>query len=253
MIDASFLSELKRFYLVINKKIVSSFSGNRRSTAVGQGLLINDYRPYVLGDDYRRIDWKIYARTDTFFIKNYEEERDLTVRCIIDSSKSMDFKTTEHTKFEYAAMLAVGIAYISGRNNEKFNLSLVAEDTKSFRSKRTSKEVFNFIDYLNNAKCKGIIKFERELRKYQTTITSRSLLVIMSDFLFDLDEIKNTLHIFRNHELIVIQILDRYETTFDVHGSLLLQDQETYKKREIFFTDKKRDEYRHNYTNILSL
>ena len=64
MIDTSFLSQLKRFQLIISKKVTSSFHGGRKSSNVGQGLIVNDFRPYVAGDDYRAIDWKIYARSD---------------------------------------------------------------------------------------------------------------------------------------------------------------------------------------------
>ena len=254
MINTAFLSELKRFYIVVNKRVTSSFSGTRRSTSFGRGSVTNDFRPYVIGDDYRRIDWKIYARTDDFFVKNYEEERDLTVRCLIDVSKSMDFTTTEYTKFEYASMLAIGFAYISGRNNEKFHLSLVSEETESFRAKRTSNEVLTFLNYLNNVSCKGVIKFSRELKKYRTTIDSRSLVIIISDFLFDIEEVKKTLHMFKNHELIVIQILDKYETSFEVYGSLLIQDSETKRKKEIFVSEERRQEYKKRlYDHIVDL
>src|SRR3990172_11741202 len=98
MIDTNFLSQLKRFHIIVKKRVTSSFIGSKRSTALGRGLVINDFRPYVPGDDYRAIDWKIYARTDDFFVKRYEEERNLAVHVIIDASKSMDYGTTDVTK-----------------------------------------------------------------------------------------------------------------------------------------------------------
>ena len=125
MIDIGFLSQLKRFHVIVNKRVTSSFTGSRKSTSVGQGLVINDFRPYVMGDDYRAIDWKVFARTDDFFVKRYEEERNLTAHVLIDISKSMDYGTSKIKKFEYAAMLALGFAYLSARNNEKFHLSLI--------------------------------------------------------------------------------------------------------------------------------
>ena len=124
MIDISFLAQLKKFHIIVNKKVTSSFTGSRRSSSTGQGIVISDFRPYTPGDDFRAIDWKVYARTDEFFIKKYEEERNLTTHVLLDVSKSMDYGTTKIKKFEYASMLALGFAYLSMRSNEKFNLSI---------------------------------------------------------------------------------------------------------------------------------
>ena len=254
MIDIQFLSQLKRFQIIVKKRVTSSFTGGRRSTSVGSGLIINDFRPYVPGDDYRAIDWKVFARTDDFFVKRYEEERNLTTHVLIDVSKSMDYGTTKRKKFEYAAMLALGFSYMSARNNEKFHLSLISEQTDYLRAKRSSNQVLGFLKYLNKVKCKGIINFEQELRKYKKTIKSKSLVVIISDFLFDIEQIRNALYLFKNHDLRVIQILDKSETNFAVFGSVILEDSETKNKLETYISERKRQEYREKiYHHILSV
>lgn len=254
MIDIQFLSQLKRFQIIVKKRVTSSFTGSRKSTSIGSGLIINDFRPYVPGDDYRAIDWKVFARTDDFFVKRYEEERDLTTHVLIDVSKSMDYGTTKRKKFEYAAMLALGFSYLSARNNEKFHLSLINEQTDYLRAKRSSNQVLGFLKYLNKVKCEGIINFEDELRKYKKTIKSKSLVVIMSDFLFDIEQVRNSLYLFKNHDLRVIQILDKSETNFAVFGSVILEDSETKNKIETYITERKRQEYREKmYHHILSV
>jgi uncharacterized protein (DUF58 family) len=254
MIDVEFLSQLKRFHIIINKKVTSSFTGSRRSISVGQGLIVNDFRPYTPGDDYRAIDWKLFARTDEFFIKRYEEEKNLAVHVIMDASKSMDYGTGNITKFEYASMLALGFSYLSARNNERFNLTLMAESSEYLHAKRSSSQVLTFLNYLNKTKCKGVVNFETELIKYKKTMKSRSLVVIISDFLFDIESLKNSLYLFRNHELKVIQILDKSETNFSVYGSLELEDSETGKKMETYITERKRQEYRERmYRHILGI
>jgi uncharacterized protein (DUF58 family) len=177
--------------------------------STGRGLIISDFRPYTAGDDYRSIDWKVFARTDQFFIKRYEEERNLSVHVLIDTSKSMDYGTTKTTKFEYASMLALGFSYLSARNNERFSLALLSDKSDYLRAKRSSNQVLSFLNHLNKVKCKGVINFEDELKKYKSSITSRSLIIIISDFLFEIEKLKNTLHLFRNHELKVIQVLDK--------------------------------------------
>ncbi|MEM3374528.1 MAG: DUF58 domain-containing protein [Candidatus Woesearchaeota archaeon] len=253
MIDTQFLSQLKRFHIIIDKRVTSSFSGSRKSSFTGHGLIINDFRPYVPGDDYRAIDWKIYARTDQFFVKRYEEEKNLNVHLLIDVSKSMDYGTG-NTKFEYAAMLALGFAYLSARNNERFNLVLLSDKSEYLRAKKGSNLVLSFLDHLNKVKCKGIINFESEVKKYKKTIKTKSLVIFISDFLFDVVHLKNTLHLFKEHELKVIQILDKTETNFNVYGSLELEDAETGEKLETYISERKRQEYRERmYKHILNI
>lgn len=254
MIDTSFLTQLKRFQLIISKKVTSSFQGSRKSARTGQGLIVNDFRPYVAGDDYRAIDWNIYARTDEFFVKRFEEERNLTAHVLLDISKSMDYSTTKTTKFEYGAMLALGFAYLSLRNNERYNLSMVSKTTDSIHAGRSSNKILSMHNKLNKVKCKGVIDFQNELKKYKKQLKSRSLVLIISDFLFDISEIKNTLYLFKNHELKVIQVLDKSETNFNVYGSLILEDSETGKKLETFMSERKRQAYREElYDHIMKL
>ncbi len=250
MIDTSFLGQLKRFQVIVNKRLTSSFIGGRKSVFTGNGLTFNDFRPYVPGDDFRAIDWNIYARTDSFFIKRYEEDRNLTTHVLLDVSKSMDYGTG-NTKFEYASMIALGFAYLASRNNEKCVLSLMNDKTEILRSQRGSNQVMGFLDRLNKVKCKGKIDFNAQLRKYKKFIKSKSQIVLISDFLYDLTDIKETLYLYKQHDLKVIQILDQSETQFKVYGSLILEDSETGETRETFINEKKRQDYREKlYSHI---
>lgn len=254
MIDIGFLSQLKRFHVIINKRVTSSFSGTRKSASLGRGLVVNDFRPYAAGDDYRAIDWNIYARTDNFYVKRYEEEKNLVVHVLIDVSKSMDYTTGNISKFEYASMLALGFSYLSARNNERFNLTLLSDKSDTMRAKKSSNQVLTFLDRLNKIKCKGVINFEEEIRKYKPNITSRSLVIIISDFLFDIEQLRNTLHLFKSHELKVIQVLDKSETNFTVYGSVELEDSETGKKMEMYMSEARRQEYREKiYKHIINI
>ena len=119
MITTEFLDELSRFNLVVQKRVTSNYIGPRKSIAAGRGLTFKEHRPYAPGDDIRLIDWKVFARTDDLHIKTFEEERNLTVHSIIDTSASMGFGKPV-SKFDYAAMLGVGFGYLAMRENEKF-------------------------------------------------------------------------------------------------------------------------------------
>ena len=114
VIDTSFLGQLDKFSLVVNKRVTSNYIGPRKSMALGRGLIFKEHRIYAPGDDIRSIDWRVYARTDDLYVKTYEEERNLTVHIIVDYSASMGFGKAV-SKFDYASMLGVG--FIVKRHN----------------------------------------------------------------------------------------------------------------------------------------
>jgi len=254
MIDTDFLTQLKRFSLIVNKRVTSSFQGSKKSTHLGRGLIVNDFRQYVPGDDFRTIDWKIYARTDNFYVKRYEEEKSLTMHVLVDVSKSMDFGTGKYTKFEYAAMLALGFAYLAARENNRFQLSTFSRYFVTFNAKRGMSQVASFHSHLNKIRCNGLIEFEKLMKQYKKSVTSRSLIVVISDVLFDIEQVRNSLPLFSTHEVKVIQVLDKSETNFKVYGDLILKDAETNKEIETFVSEAKRQEYRDMlYKHIMSL
>src|SRR3989338_5850806 len=154
MITPEYLHQLDRFNIVLKKRVNSRYAGSRESQYFGNGLIFKDYREYTPGDDIRSIDWKVYARTDKFFIRRFEEERNLVLHAIIDASASMDYgKRTP--KFSYAAMLGLGFAYMAMRNNEKFVLSTFAEKLDILRPKKGMNQLLTLLEHLNNIKPTG--------------------------------------------------------------------------------------------------
>ena len=135
MIDTSFLDQLSKFSLVVHKRVTSKYRGPRRSMAFGRGTLFKDHRLYAPGDDFRAIDWKVYARTDDLMVKTYEEDRNLVVHIIVDYSASMNFGKPK-SKFDYASMLGVGFAYLALKENEKFMFSTFSESLNVFQPRR---------------------------------------------------------------------------------------------------------------------
>ncbi|MFW6272874.1 MAG: DUF58 domain-containing protein, partial [bacterium] len=226
MIDPEFLNGLRRSHVIVNKRVSSSYSGDRKSQATGRGLIIKDYRPYVPGDDFRTIDWKIFARTVRFHIKQYEEDKNLTVHIIVDSSSSMDYGK-KLSKFDYASMIGVGFSYLTMKDNEKFEFSTFSNDLYPYRARRGKRQLAVMINHLNNIKVRGLSKFGKIMAHYKKLIHSRSMIVIISDFLYNLDEIEKGLSRFGKHELKVVQVLDPREKKMDIEGSVKLHDSET--------------------------
>jgi len=243
MIDTSFLRQLDRFNLIVRKRITSSYSGGRRSDSFGRGLVFKDYREYVAGDDFRLIDWKVYARTDNLFIRRYEEERSLTVHIIIDGSSSMDFGKSVK-KFEYASMIGLGFAYMAMKNNERFVFSTFAEKLNPFRARKGRRQLVETVSYLNDFKVRGKSNFKDSIESYKQLIGSRSLIIIISDFLFDIDEIRNCIIKYKKSDMILLQVLDPTEKQFDYKGDLIFHDAETNEVFRTFISNRIKQNYK---------
>jgi uncharacterized protein (DUF58 family) len=209
----------------VNKHLTSNYIGERRTAFLGRGLVFRDYASYAPGEDYRMIDWKVYARTDRLVIKKHEEERNLTVHIISDFSASMNFGEPIK-KSDYAAMLGIGFAYLAMKNNERFVMSTFAEKLELFKPRKGRKQLAAIVEYMNEKRAKGMTNFEESLSRYKKMIGSRSLVIIISDFLYDINEIKTTLLRFKNHDVRLLQVLDKTEKELDVEGEVKLKDSE---------------------------
>ena len=226
MIDTSFLKQLDRFNLVINKKVNSNYIGERESRAVGRGLIYKDHAPYSVGDDFRSIDWKVYARLDKLFIKRYEEERNLQVHIFIDYSGSMNFGTTTK-KSDFAAMMGLGYAYLAMKNNEKFILSTFAEGLERYQTKRGRRHLAAMVHYLNKKTPEGKTDIDVALGNYRKYLKYHSLIIIISDFLYPVDTLRKILYQFKDHEVKLIQVLDKIEKKLTLEGDYRLKDLES--------------------------
>ena len=226
MIDLGFLKNLDRFSLIVNKHLTSNYVGERRTVFLGRGLVFRDYSTYAPGEDYRMIDWKVYGRTDRLMIKKHEEERNLTVHVICDFSASMNFGEPVK-KSDYTAMVGIGFAYLAMKNNERFVMSTFAEKLELFKPRKGRKQLAAMVEYLNEKKAKGVTNFEESLSRYKKMIGSRSLVIIVSDFLYDVNEIKTALLRFKNHDVRLVQILDKTEKALDIEGEVKLKDSES--------------------------
>ncbi|MBI1936358.1 DUF58 domain-containing protein [Candidatus Woesearchaeota archaeon] len=242
MIDTSFLDSLTRFNLVVNKRVTSNLAGPRRSVSAGHGLTFKDYRIYAPGDDIRLIDWKVFARTDNLYLKVHEEEKNLTVHIILDASASMGFGKPV-SKFDYASMIGVGFAYLALRDNERFQFSTFADQLEIFQPKRGMSHLAAMVAHLNSLKPKGYSKLRETIMQYKKVIGSRSMLLLVSDFLVNIEEIREAFYLLGDHEIKVVQVLDRAEKELKFEGDLKLIDSETKGMLRTFVSPRMRVEY----------
>lgn len=246
MIDTKFLDQLSRFSLVIRKRVTSNYSGPRRSIAVGRGITFKEHRIYAPGDDFRSIDWKVYARTDNLFVKTYEEERNLVVHVIVDYSASMGFgKPT--SKFDYASMLGVGFGYLAIKDNEKFQFSTFSDTLEIFQPRRGMSQLASMVFHLNSLKTKGHSRLLDSITQYKKVVGSRAMIVLISDFLIDISEVVEALYRFGDHEIKIVQVLDPAEKNLSMQGDFKLVDSETKDALRTYISPR----LRMHYQNLL--
>ncbi len=239
MIDTSFFKELDRFTFMVRKRVSTAYSGSRRSILKGRGMEPVSYREYTQGDDFKIIDLKMYRRTEKLYVKEIVEEKSLTTHILLDTSKSMDFRN----KFDYAAMLALGFAYLVTKDNEKFGVSTFGEEINITKPKRGRRYLSQTINLLNSTALVGKTRFDYCMEKYASIIKSRSLVIIISDFMTETDAIKNAIFRLGDNELVLVQVLDPVEKNLDLGGEAKLIDLETDRKLDIYTSPRLRDEY----------
>ena len=243
MIDTDFFSQLDRFSFMVRKRVSNAYTGSRRSIKHGKGIDIIGYREYMPGDDFRTIDWKVYGRTEKLYIRQFEEERSVTTHILLDASKSMDYGDTIR-KFDYAAMIGAGFAYLVTRDNEKFAISTFAETIEIAQPKRGRGYLLTTIDKLNLMPLEGKTDFANALEQYAKTIRSRAVVVVVSDFLIDLDSIRTGLYRLGTNDLVVIQVLHENEVNMTLDGDTKLHDLETGQIMRTYVSPRFKDEYK---------
>ncbi len=226
-IETDFFKQLDRFTFSVRKRVSTVYAGNRPSTRSGHGIDTIGFREYDPSDDLKDIDWKAYARTEKLYVRQFEEEKTLTTHILLDASKSMDYPENGTSKFEYAAMLAAGYAYMVTRYNDRFAISTFTQEVDINKPSRGRKNLLKTIDRLTDLEISGGTSIEEAVLKYSRAIKSRSLVILISDFLQEPQAIETAVSRLSDHDLILIQVLDPTEKVLPLQGNSKLIDLET--------------------------
>ena len=244
--DETFLRRLERLALVARQASAGQTQGERRSPKRGQSVEFSDFRPYVAGDDFRRIDWNAYARLERFFIKLFVEEEDLPVHILIDTSRSMDWG--EPYKLWYASRVAGALGYIALAGLDRVTVTAVGGSAAStfppHRGKHQALALFDFLESLNKIKqteptsMGGSIWIRQSAAGYANSrsasgISKRGALILLSDLMNDGWTEGLRALASRGFEVSVLQILAPDEVEPDMSGDLKLIDSEDTSAVEI--------------------
>ena len=225
MIEPEFLNELQNFHLALKKNSSEMKQGEQSSSFSGQGMIFKDHKEYAPGDDIRKIDWKAYARTKDFFVKRYDEEKNFTIHILVDRSSSMDFG--ENNKYDYAAKLGLGLAYMTNRTNDRFRYSVFSETLTDLTSARRNGNMVNLLETLNELRKTPESKVEKCVTEYSSRIHNKSIVIVISDFLTDTDQIESSLRSLKNTEVVFVNVLDSEELDPSFSGDTILEDPES--------------------------
>ena len=233
LFDSKFLSQLERLAILSRQMAAGQMQGERRSTKRGQSVEFADFRPYTLGDDFRRIDWNAYARLEKFFIKLFVEEEDFTVHLLIDSSASMNWGLPN--KHHYAVKTAAALGYIALVGLDRLTVTSICNQSKggNLPPKRGKKQVHNLLSFLQNLQPDGTGRLYPSLANYRGSSPKPGPLILLTD-LFD-PEWKMALKILAagRYEITLLHLLSPEEIDPKFAGDLKLLDAETNAEIEI--------------------
>jgi len=243
-IDPDVLARIDNLELVAHGVVDGFISGLHRSPMLGMSVDFAEHRAYMPGDDVRLIDWRVFARTDRLYVKQFETDTNANLHLVLDISASMDFGSGAVTKLEYAKFLAASLAYLSTRQRDRIGLVTFNNDIVDFIP-TSIKHFSRVLHTLDNVSAGGVSDYQLPLEKIAERLRRRSLVVLISD-LYETPDLllaaMNQLR-YRGNELIVFHLLDPLELSLNIGEVSNVEDMESGINLPIA-SEQFRDDYR---------
>lgn len=224
------ISKLARLDLKARLVVEGFISGLHRSPFHGFSVEYAEHRQYMPGDPIKHVDWKVYAKSDRFYIKEYEEETNLKAYIFLDASASMGYGSTGVTKLEYGKYLAAALAYLMLAQQDSVGLVLFDERVRDYLPPRSVRgHLHALLQRLNSVTAAAATSSRATFHTLAERIKRRGLIIIISDLFDDPDDVISAIKHFRhrNHEVIVFRILDPAEQKFTFERPVKFRDMET--------------------------
>ncbi|MFT4310478.1 MAG: DUF58 domain-containing protein [Candidatus Woesearchaeota archaeon] len=213
-----FFNQLDALSVHIKKHLVGKYQGEQQTVYAGDGLTFKDYSPYTLGDDFRHIDWRLYVRTKELFIKRYEADRNVSMHILVDRTGSMQYHHTA-SKCNYALLLGAGIVYVAQKQNEHNSFVTFSKNFVVHKSATQRMSAYDLYKKCSLLQVEGHQDIYKVLHNYMQTIKSKSIVFILSDFLYDLAGLKRLMHRFPKSTFCCVQTLHKDELHLPFLGS----------------------------------
>ncbi|MEM7233250.1 MAG: DUF58 domain-containing protein [Planctomycetota bacterium] len=237
-LDPLVLGKISRLELKARLIVEGFISGMHRSPYHGYSVEFAEHREYVPGDDIRHIDWKVFGRSDRYYIKQYEEETNLSTHILLDASESMSYVSDLPTakagvgsgkrisKYEYGSYVAASLAYLLLRQQDAVGVALFDDEVRNYLPARsTPTQLANILDVLEKPGLREKTDLGRIFDEYANRITKKGLIVVISDMLDYLAAIERGMkHLqARGHEVLFVHLLDHDEVTFPFQNMTLFE------------------------------
>jgi uncharacterized protein (DUF58 family) len=229
-LDPEALVRIASLELVARTVVEGFISGLHRSPHAGFSVNFAEYRPYRPGDDIRKIDWKVYGRTDRLFMKEFEGETNTGVQLILDCSRSMAYGSRKITKIEYGQFLAASLGYFAFKQRDAVGFMSYNEDIVEYIPARGSIGHLNTVLHaIERVQAGEETDFVKPLVKVAERLRRRGIVIVISDLYDTPDNVMNGLRhlVSRGNDVIVFQVLDPVELQFDFKDPAQFVDMET--------------------------
>ncbi len=221
-IDPNILASITSMELRARAVVEGFLSGLHKSPFKGFSVEFAEYRLYTPGDDPRHIDWKVYARTDRFYVKEFEEETNLACHLLLDLSRSMTYSSGGLRKLDYAGYLAASLAYLMARQRDAVGLFTFGDEIVDYvPAKVRTGHLHTVLNTLSAIQPVQRTDLGKPLHTLAEALQKKGMLILISDLLDDPEKIIESLEHFRflGHDVLVFHVLDPAELTFPFHST----------------------------------
>ena len=227
-VDPKILARIGNLEIIARTVVEGFINGLHRAPFFGASIDFAEHRGYVAGDDIRRVDWRLYARTDRYYVKQYEADTNTNLTVLFDVSRSMSFASRGVPKLEYAAYIAACVAYLAQRQRDR--VGIITFDEAVVTHVPPSAKHFNVVLHtLDRAKAERPGQLIGPLTKMAEHFKRRGLLVLISDFYEEPDAVLEAIKPLRflGNDLIVFHVLDPQEVDFGYDDASSFEDLES--------------------------
>jgi uncharacterized protein (DUF58 family) len=247
LFDDEFQRKLDYLAIVSRKVFAGRMRAERRTKKSGSGIEFVDHRDYVPGDDLRYLDWNVYQRFGRLQVRLFEEEEDLAIYILVDTSTSMRFGDGE--KLRHAKRVAAALSYVGLANLDRVAVLGVGERlTETMAPARGKERIFRVFQFLRGLNTEGMTDLKTAMRAFVARNKRRGMAVLISD-LYDPAGFEQGINVLRYNrfEPLVIHVTNRQEAKPTLLGDVLLYDCETGEEREVTVTARMLEKYRGAY------
>jgi uncharacterized protein (DUF58 family) len=245
-LDPQVLASISSLDLVAKTVVDGFVAGLHRSPTFGFSQEFAEYRQYVEGDDLRHVDWNVYARTERIYLKRFKGETNSQLLVLLDASASMTYGSANITKLDYARYMAASLTYMSSQQRDACGLIVFDDDVKTYVPPSTRQgQLMRLLHAIEGAEGGLRTDFIKPFAHFQEYLRRRGIVVVLSDFYSDPEEIIKVVEPlrYRGNEVIMFHLLDPQEIAPKFKDPVLLEDLEDDTAMEVS-PEYARNEYR---------